>query len=49
MADTSRFVGDVQQRHARRLVDAPALRFDDAVLDLVTGAEAVPPPMRLAS
>ena len=36
------FVGDVQQRHARRLIDTPALGFDDAVLDLVTGAEAVP-------
>ena len=30
-----------QQRHARRLVDAAALRFDDAVLDLVAHAEAV--------
>src|SRR5690606_30416282 len=34
-------VGDVQQRHARRLVDAPALRLDDAVLDLVAHPEAV--------
>ena len=34
-------VGDVQQRHAGGLVDAAALRLDDAVLDLVGGAEAV--------
>jgi hypothetical protein len=34
-------VGEVQQRHARGLVDAPALRLDDAVLDLVAHAQAV--------
>jgi hypothetical protein len=34
-------VGDVQQRHARRLVDAAALGLDDAVLDLVAHAQAV--------
>ena len=34
-------VGDVQQRHARGLVDAAALGLDDAVLDLVTHAQAV--------
>ena len=34
-------VGEVQQRHARRLVDAAALGVDDAVLDLVAHAEAV--------
>ncbi|VXB84363.1 hypothetical protein BACI9J_250001 [Bacillus altitudinis] len=34
-------VGDVQQRHARRLVDAAALRLDDAVLDLVGRTQAV--------
>ena len=31
----------MQQRHARRLVDPPALGFDDAVLDLVAHAQAV--------
>ena len=35
-------VRDVQQRHARRLVDAAALRLDDPVLDLVGHAEPVP-------
>ena len=35
-------VGRVQQRHARRLVDAPALGLDDPVLDLVGHAQAVP-------
>ena len=30
-----------QQRHAGRLVDAAALRLDDAVLDLVAHAEPV--------
>ena len=34
-------VGDVQQRHARALVDAAALGLDDAVLDLVAHAEPV--------
>jgi hypothetical protein len=34
-------VGDEQQRQAGRLVDAAALGFDDAVLDLVAHAEAV--------
>ena len=33
-------VGDEQQRHAGRLVDAAALGLDDAVLDLVAHAEA---------
>ena len=32
----------VQQRHARRLVDAAALGLDDPVLDLVGHAQAVP-------
>ena len=36
------FVGDVQQRHAGRFVDAAALGLDDAILDLVAHAEAVP-------
>ena len=35
-------VGDEQQRHARRLVDPPRLGLDDAVLDLVAHAQAVP-------
>jgi hypothetical protein len=35
-------VGDEQQRHAGRLVDAARLRLDDPVLDLVGHAEAVP-------
>ena len=34
-------VGDEEQRHAGRFVDAAALGFDDAVLDLVGHAEAV--------
>ena len=34
-------VRDVEERHAWRLVDAAALRLDDAVLDLVAHAEAV--------
>ena len=34
-------VGDEQQRHARRLVDAAALGFDDPILDLIAHAEAV--------
>src|SRR3954466_5300611 len=34
-------IGDVQQRHAGRFIDAAALGFDDAVLDLVAHAEAV--------
>src|SRR5215831_20711339 len=34
-------VGDVEKRHAWRLVDAAALRLDHAVLDLVRHAEAV--------
>ena len=34
-------VGDEEQRHARRFVDAAALRLDDAVLDLIAHAEAV--------
>ena len=34
-------VGDEEQREAGRLVDAAALGFDDAVLDLVAHAEAV--------
>jgi hypothetical protein len=36
-------VRDVEQRHARCLVDAAALRLDDPVLDLIGHAEAVPP------
>mgnify|MGYP003693879871 CR=1 FL=1 len=36
------FVGDVQQRHAGRLVDAAALGLDDPVLDLVAHAKAMP-------
>src|SRR5690606_1516852 len=36
-------VGSMQQRHARRLVDATALGLDDAVLDLVAHAQAVAP------
>ena len=35
-------VRDEQQRHRGRLVDATALRLDDAVLDLVAHAQAVP-------
>ena len=35
------FIGDVQQRHARRFVDAAALGLDDPVLDLVAHAEAM--------
>ena len=35
-------VGDVQQGHARRLVDAARLGLDDPVLDLVGHADAVP-------
>ena len=35
------FIGDMQQRHARRLVDTAALGLDDAVLDLVAHAEAM--------
>ena len=34
-------VGEEEQRHAGRLVDATALRLDDAVLDLVGHAEPV--------
>ena len=34
-------VGDVEERHARRLVDAAALGLDDPVLDLVRHAQAV--------
>ena len=34
-------VGDEQQRQAGRFVDAAALGFDDAVLDLVAHAQAV--------
>ena len=34
-------VGDEEQRHAGRLVDAAALGLDDAVLDLIAHAEAV--------
>ena len=34
-------VGDEEQRHARRLVDAAALGLDDPVLDLIAHAEAV--------
>ena len=34
-------VGDVQQRHAGRLVDAAALGVDHPVLDLVAHAQAV--------
>src|SRR5581483_9420906 len=36
------FVGNEQQRHAGRFVDAAALGLDDAVLDLVAHAEAMP-------
>lgn len=36
-------VGEVQERHARRLVDASAFRLDDPVFDLVRYAEAVSP------
>ena len=42
-ADSSRSYTRCEQRHARRLVDAAALRVDDAVLDLVAHAEAVAP------
>ena len=35
-------VGDPQQRHAGRLVDATGLRLDDPVLDLVGHPQAVP-------
>ena len=35
-------VGDPEQRHARRLVDAARLGLDDPVLDLVGHAEPVP-------
>ena len=35
-------VGDPEQRHARRLVDAAGLGLDDPVLDLVGHAQAVP-------
>src|SRR5699024_1086712 len=35
------FVGHMQQRHARGLVDPARLRLDDAVLDLVGHAESV--------
>src|SRR5205823_7368745 len=34
-------IGDVEQREARSLVDAAALGFDDAILDLIAHAEAV--------
>ena len=34
-------VGDEEERHAGRFVDAAALGLDDAVLDLVAHAEAV--------
>ena len=34
-------VGDEEQRHAGRLVDAAALGLDDAVLNLVAHAQAV--------
>ncbi|MGY2931171.1 hypothetical protein ACVWZ6_000773 [Bradyrhizobium sp. GM6.1] len=34
-------IGDVQQRHTGRFIDAAALGLDDAVLDLVAHAEAV--------
>ena len=40
-------VGEVQERHAGGLVDAPALGLDDAVLDLVRHAQAVPPADRV--
>src|SRR5207248_5006093 len=36
------FVRNEQQRHPRRLVDAAALRLDDAILDLIGHAEPVP-------
>ncbi len=39
--DTRPVVGDVQERQTRRFVDPAALRFDDAVFDLVAHAEAV--------
>ena len=42
MPVTQALVGDVQQRHAGRLVDAAALGLDDPVLDLVAHAEAMP-------
>ena len=35
------FVGHVQQRHARSLVDSAGLRLDDAVLDLVGHAKTM--------
>ena len=35
------FVGDVQERQARRFVDAATLGFDDAVFDLIAHAETV--------
>ncbi len=35
-------VGDEEQREPRRLVDAPRLRLDDAVLDLIRHSEPVP-------
>ena len=35
------FISDMQQRHARRLVDTAALGLDDAVLDLVAHAESM--------
>ena len=43
IAERRPLVGDVEQRHARRLVDAAALGVDDAVLDLVAHAQAVAP------
>ncbi len=38
------FVGDVQEGHPRRLVDAPALGLDDAVFDLIGHPQPVAPP-----
>ena len=35
-------VGDEKKGHTGGFVDAPALGFDDSVLDLVAAAEAVP-------
>ncbi|OSJ20029.1 hypothetical protein BSZ18_00090 [Bradyrhizobium canariense] len=37
-------IGDVQQRHTGRFIDAAALGLDDAVLDLVAHAEAMAVP-----
>src|SRR5204862_139994 len=42
-------VADVEQRQARRLVDAAALRVDDAVLDLVGMPSPCRPPTAFAA